>query len=110
MWGVILALQSSAAVHLVVGNLGVVRHVGRLLDGHHGSVSLELVRSGDLLFLIQRMLRLRCLDTVRITKVKEYADDSMVLDGRVPEIDRLGNAAAGEAADFGRREVGDAVI
>ena len=32
MWGVILALQSSSAVHLWVDNLGVVRHVGRLLD------------------------------------------------------------------------------
>ena len=38
MWGVILALQSSSAVHLGVDNLGVVRHVGRLLDGHHGSI------------------------------------------------------------------------
>ena len=28
MWGVILALQTSGAVHLGVGNLGVVRHVG----------------------------------------------------------------------------------
>ena len=31
LWGVILALQSSVAVHLGVDNLGVVRHVGRLL-------------------------------------------------------------------------------
>ena len=51
MWGVILALQSSGAVHFGVDNLGVVRHVGRLLDGHHGSVPFELVRDGDLLFL-----------------------------------------------------------
>ena len=36
MWGVILALQSSSAVHLGVDNLGVVWHVGRLLDGCHG--------------------------------------------------------------------------
>ena len=34
----------------------------------------------------------------------------MVLDGRVGEIDRLGKNAAGEAADFGRRRVGNAVI
>ena len=34
MWSVILALQSSGAVHLGVDNLGVVHHVGRLLDGH----------------------------------------------------------------------------
>ena len=31
----ILALQSSDAVHVGVDNLGVVRHVGRLLDGGH---------------------------------------------------------------------------
>ena len=31
MWGVVLALQSSRAVHLGVDNLGVVRHVDRLL-------------------------------------------------------------------------------
>ena len=31
-------------------------------------------------------------------------------DGRVREVDRLGNNAADEAADFGRRRVGPAVI
>ena len=36
MWGVILALQSSGAVHLGVDTLSVVRHVGRLIDGRHG--------------------------------------------------------------------------
>ena len=110
MWGVILALQSSGAVHLVVDNLGVVRHVGRLLDGHRGSVPFELVSDGELLLLIERMLRLGGLDTVRITKVKGHADQGMVLDGRVGEIDRLGNNGADEAADFGRRRVGNAVI
>ena len=66
MWGVILALQSSGAVHLGVDNLGVVRHVGRLLDDHPGSVPFELVKDGGLL-LIDRMLHLRGLDTVRIS-------------------------------------------
>ena len=56
------------------------------------------------------MLHLRGLDTVRITKVKGHVDESMVLDGRVGEIDRLGNDVADEAADFGRRRVGSAVI
>ena len=56
------------------------------------------------------MLRLRGLDTVRITKVKGHADEGMVLDGRVREHDRLGNNAADEAADLGRRRVGNAVI
>ena len=103
--GVILVLQSSGAVHLGVDNLGVVRHVGRLLDGHHGSVPFELVKDGDLLLLLERMLHLRGLDTVRITKVKGHADDGMVLEGRVREVDRLGNDAADEAADFGRRKL-----
>ena len=110
MWGVILALQSSGAVHLGVDHLNVVRHVGRLLDGHHGSVPFDLVEDGDLLLLIDRMLHVRGLDTVRATKVKEHADETMVLDGRVRDDDRLGNDAADEAADFGRWRVGNAVI
>ena len=56
------------------------------------------------------MLHLRGLDTVRIPKVKGHADESMVLNGRVREVDRIGNNAADEAADFGRRRVGNAVI
>ena len=39
----------SFAVHLVVDNLVVVRHVGRLLDGYRGPVPFELVNDGDLL-------------------------------------------------------------
>ena len=97
MWGVILALQSSGAVHLGVDNLGVVRHVGRLLDGSRGSVPWELVKDGDLLLLVDRMLRLRGLDTVRISKVKGHADEGMVLHGLVRESDRFGNSAADEA-------------
>ena len=111
--------QSFSAVHLGVDNLGVVRHVGRLLYGHHGSLPFELVKDGDLLLLVDWMLRLRGLDTVRVTKVKGHADEAevkghadqgMVLDGRVRELDRLGNDAADEAAGFGRRRVGNAVI
>ena len=94
MWGVILALQSSGAVHLGGDNLGVVRHVGRLLDGCRGTVPYELVKNGDLLLLVERMLHLRGLDTVRISKVKGHADEGMVLDGWVRELDTLGNDAA----------------
>ena len=54
-----------------------------------------------------RMLHLRGLDTVRITKVKGHADEGMVLDGRVRELDRL---LLDEAADFGRRRVSNSVI
>ena len=57
-------------------NLGVVGHVGRLLNSHHGSTLLELVTDGDLLVLIVRMLHLRDHDTVRITEVQ-----GLVLDG-----------------------------
>ena len=110
VWGVILTLQSSVAVQLGVDNLGVVRHVGRLLDGHHGAVPFELVKDGDLLLLIERMLHLGGLDTVRITKDKGHADEAMVLDARVRDDDRLGNDAADEAADFGRGRVGNAFI
>ena len=110
MWGVILALQSSRAVHLGVDNFGVVRHVGRLIDGCRDPVPFNLVNDGDLLLLIERILHLRGLDTVRFSKVKGHADEGMVLDGRVREVDRLGNNAADEAADFGRRRVSPAVI
>ena len=109
--GVILALQSSGAVHAGVDNLGVVRHVGHLLLGDCSfAAPLELVVDGDLLILIRRMLDLRGRDTVRLTKVKGHADEGMVFDGRVRELDRLGNNAADKAAGFGCRRVGPAVI
>ena len=110
MWGVILALQSLGAVHLGVNNLGVVRHVGRLLDGRPGSIPFELLKDGDLLFLIDRMIHLRGPDTVRVSKVKGHVDEAMVRNGQVREADRLGNCAADEAADFGRRRVSNVVI
>ena len=85
-----MALQSSGAVHLGVDNLGVVRHVGRLLNGHRASVPLEIVNDGDLLLLIEKMLYLRSVDTDRISQVKGHADEDMVLDGREREQDRVG--------------------
>ena len=104
LWGVIFALQASCGVHLGVDNLNVVRHVGRLLDGGPGARPFEIVKDGDLLCIIDRMLQLRALDTVKISKVKGHADDGMVLDGRVRDLDRLGNNAADEAADFWEEE------
>ena len=77
-WSVILALQSSGAFHLGVDNLGVVRHVGRMLDDHPVPIPFELVKDGDLLLLSDRMLRLRGPDTVRISKVKGHADEAIV--------------------------------
>ena len=70
-----------------------------------GARPFEIVKDGDLLYLIDRMLQLRGLDTVKISEVKGHADEGMVLDGRVRDLDRLGNKAADEAADFGRSTV-----
>ena len=105
LWGVILALQASDRVHLGVDNLGVVRHVGRILDGKLSSRPCELLPDGDLLVLIERMLHIRGLNTVRISKVKGHADEAMVRAGAFRDLDRLGNNGADEAADSGRRRV-----
>ena len=79
--GVILALQADDGVHLVVDNLGVVRHVGRILDGRVSSCPCELLPDGNLLLLIDRMLHFRGLNTARISKVKGHADEAMVRAG-----------------------------
>ena len=99
-----LALQASCGVHLGVDNLNVVRHVGRLLDDNLGAQPFEILKDGDLLCLIYRMLSLRGFDTVKISKVKGHADEGMVLQGRVRDLDRLGNKAADDAADFWEEE------
>ena len=103
-------MQASRSVHLGVDNLGVVRHVGRLLDGCRGPIPFEPVNDGDLFLLIERMLHRRGPDTVRISKVKGHADEAMVLHGRVRGEDKFGNDTADEAADFGRRRNSPAVI
>ena len=59
LWGVILALQAGDGIHLGVDNFGVVRHVGRILDGRPPSRPFELLPDGDLLFLFERMLSIR---------------------------------------------------
>ena len=104
-WGVILALQAKDGVHLGVDNLGVVRHVGRILNGKPPSRPFELLPDGDLLFLLHRMLHLRGFPSVRISKVKGHADEAMVRAGSVRGLDKLGNDGADESADFGRRRV-----
>ena len=47
--------------------------------------------------LIERMLHLRCLSTVRISKVKGHADEAMVRTGTVRGLDKLDNDGADEA-------------
>ena len=65
----------------MVDNLGVVRHVGRILDGKVSSRPWELLPDGDLLLLNERMLHFRGFNTVRISKVKGHADEAMVRAG-----------------------------
>ena len=69
------------------------------------SSPFELLPDGDLLFLIHRMLRIRGLGSVRISKVKGHADEAMVRAGTVRGLDELGDDGADEFADFGRRRV-----
>ena len=80
------------------------------MDGDVGSSPPELVKDGDLTLLIGRMLGLRGLDTVRVAKGKGHPYEALVRDGRVRDLDRVGNTAADDAADFGRRRVPFAVI
>ena len=96
-WCVIPALQANDGVHLGVDNLGVVRHVGRLLDGKTASRPAELVKDGDLILFIEE----DALSSVRISKVKGHADEALVRAGGARDLDRLGDNAADEAADFG---------
>ena len=100
---VIHALQASEKVHLGVDNLNVVRHVGRLLDGLQLPRPLELEDDGDLIGLIRRI---RGIGTVCFSKVKGHADEDLVRQGQVRDLDRDGNNRADDAADFGRSRVG----
>ena len=106
LWVVILALQASNAVHPGVGNLNVVRHVGRLLDGVRAPCPLELEDDGDLTGLIWKTLYARREGTACISNVKGHADEELVRRGQVRELDRDGSNRADEAADFGRRGFG----
>ena len=63
-------------------NLHVVRTIGRLLDRDCLVKPLPWVKVGDLVSLVQYMIRTRGRDTVRVTKVKEAAEDSDVQHGR----------------------------
>ena len=61
--------QTPDVVHLDVDNIGVVRHVGRLLDGLVGSCPAELAKDGDLILLIDGILEMRGRETVRVAMV-----------------------------------------
>ena len=69
--GVLLFCHAGVlACHLGIDNPYVTRSICRLLD--HGSLikPLPLVQDGDLIALVQYMIRTRSRDTVRVTEVK----------------------------------------
>ena len=83
--GVNVALQSYWPCHLGKDSLNVERSVGRLLD--HGCLAepLSLVKDGDLVAVIQHMIRARRQDTVGVTKVMCHATEADVQQGKVRE-------------------------
>ena len=92
-------------MHIGVGNLNVVNHVSSLIDNGWAGRPFPLVNDGDLLLLVQRMVRSRGRGNTHVTKVKGHADEGMVAMGPVREVDRIGNNEADAAADMGRRRV-----
>ena len=89
-WGAIVVLQAYWPCHLGIDNLNVVRSIGRLLDAGCLAKPLPLVKDGDLVALVQYMIRTRGRDTVRETKVKGHAQDGDVQHGHVRLIDEQG--------------------
>ena len=77
-----------------VDNLNVVRHVSGILAGRSGRKPFELCTDGDLLSLIEAIVRQTGAGTVRISKVQGHADEEMVRTGEVRAIDKVGNDLA----------------
>ena len=88
-WGAIVALQAYWPCHLGIDILNVARTLGRLLDRDSLVRPLHLVKDGDLIALVQYMIRTRGRDTVRVTKVKGHAENVDVQQGRVPLEDQV---------------------
>ena len=109
-WGAVVALQAYWPCHLGIDNLNVVRSIGRLLDADCLAKPLPLVKDGDLVALVQYMIRTRGRHTVRVTKVKGHAKDYDVQHGHVRLIDQQGNIEADIAADLGRRHQTEVLI
>ena len=91
-------------------NLGVVHLVGRLLDGHHGSLPFELVNECDLLLLVDRVIRLGGLGQGRVTKVRVTVMWVWFFDGRVRELKTLSYDSFSGTVGYSRRGVGHCII
>ena len=109
-WGAILAMQAYWPCNLGIDNLNVVRSTCRLLDADCLAKPLPLVKDGNLVALVQKMIRTRGCCTVRVTKVKGHAEDDDVQHCRVRLTDQQGNVEADIAADLGRRHQSEILI
>ena len=109
-WGAIVALQAYWPCHLGIDNLNVFRSIGHFLDADCLAKPLPLVKDGDLVALVQYMIRTRGRGTVRVTKVKGHAKDDDIQHGRVRLVDLQGNVEADLAADLGCRHQSEILI
>ena len=109
IWGVLVALQGCLRLHVGVDNLNVVNHLASLINGRRSGRPFPLVNDGDLLDLAQRLLGRLGTGNAAVSKVKGHADEGLVAQGRVREIDRIGNNEADAAADLGRKRVHHAI-
>ena len=110
LWGVVLALQGAAKVHLGVDNLNVVRHVTSMISGRREGRPFDLCVDGDLLSLIESMVAKRGPNSTLVSKVKGHADMTMVRERKVRLLDKIGHDLADRAADFYRRRVRPNII
>ena len=108
IWRVLVALQSCLRLHVGVDNLNVVNHLAAIIAGRRVGRPFCLVNDGDLLLLAQQLVRWRGSGCTAVTKVKGHADEGLVAQGRVREVDRIGNNEA-DAADLGRKRVHHAI-
>ena len=106
----LLPCRRTGPCHLGIDNLNVARSIGRLLDKDCLVKPLPLVKDGDLVVLVQYMIRIGGRETVRFTKVKGHAEDVDAQQGRVRLEDQVGNAEADTAADLGRRHQSEVLI
>ena len=102
-WGAIVSLPAYWPCHLGIDNLNVARGTACLLDSECLSKPFPLVQNGNLISLARCLIRTRDRDTVRVTRVKEHAEDVDVQQGRARLLDKHGNAEADNAVDLGRR-------
>ena len=92
-------------MHIGVDNLNVVNHFSSLIANKWAGRPFPLDNDGDLVLLVQRMVRGRGRGNTLVTKVEGHADEGMVAMGRVREVDRIGSNEADAAADIGWRRV-----